>query len=186
MPHRFELGEHVALAFGFPDQDASGLYEVVALLPTRPGGEPQYRIKGSDDRERVIGEDQIYGPNSSGGPRRHPISQNPITKELDRLREDRPDNDQPTPRPVQTADNLYGAPVFDPGGRRIGSVVQIRGTGRALLVTVEVGGFFGIASRSVALTASEIVFSKGDDGHIRADTTLTKETLRDRATHHEM
>jgi len=84
MYHRYHVGDRVSLAFGFHDQDAVGTYEVVALLPTRPDGDPQYRIRGSDDRERVIGEAQI-GELGKPGPLPRPRSaRNPITDELNR------------------------------------------------------------------------------------------------------
>lgn len=62
MSHNFKVGDRVSLSFGFHDQSASGTYAVTRLLPTRMNGEPQYRVKGGDDRERVIGEGQIVMP----------------------------------------------------------------------------------------------------------------------------
>lgn len=59
MFHRYAIGHEVCLAFGFFDQDAAGTYGVVRLLPSAPDGEPQYRIKDKDGRERVIGQGQI-------------------------------------------------------------------------------------------------------------------------------
>ncbi|HEV7335088.1 MAG TPA: hypothetical protein VGO06_03895 [Bosea sp. (in: a-proteobacteria)] len=53
MSHHFKAGDRVSLAFGFHDQGANGTYAITRLLPTRMNGEPQYRVKGSDDRERV-------------------------------------------------------------------------------------------------------------------------------------
>lgn len=187
MPHRFKLGERVGLAFGFHDQDASGLYEVTALLPTRPDGDPQYRVKGSDEREHVIGERQIGAPHSVERPPRRQSSHNPITNELNRVRDGQRDIDrQSMTRQGQSADKLFGAPVFDPTGKKIGTVLQIHGAGRSLLVIVEVGGFLGIGARPIALGESEIAFSKAEDGSVRWETTLTNESLKDRATVHEI
>lgn len=59
MSHHHAIGEEVHLAFGFFDKHAVGTYGIVKLLPSTMGGEPQYRIKGKDGRERVIGEAQI-------------------------------------------------------------------------------------------------------------------------------
>lgn len=187
MPHRFKLGERVGLAFGFHDQDARGLYEITAQLPTRPDGEPQYRIKGSDDRERVIGEGQIGHPSNASRSQRHPSSHNPITNELNRLRDGQRDvAQQSVIQRDEPADKLYGAPVFDSAGKKMGTVLQIQGAGQSLQIIVEFGGFLGIGARPIALYESEIVFSRADDGSIRAETTLTKEDLKDRATNHEM
>ncbi len=86
MPHLFKVGNRVSLAFGFHDQNATGTYAVTRLLPTRMNGEPQYRVKGSDDRERVIGEGQIVLPgkaNSFG--RREKSAHNPITDALNHI-----------------------------------------------------------------------------------------------------
>lgn len=86
MDHRFAVGDRVSLAFGFHDVDAVGLYTITRLLPSLADTEPQYRVIGSDDRERVIGEAQIQAtrPHAvrSARPR---SSHNPITEMLNRL-----------------------------------------------------------------------------------------------------
>ncbi|MCU4182383.1 hypothetical protein [Bosea sp. BH3] len=87
MTHRYRIRDRVSLAFGFHDRDAAGTYEVTALLPTRADGEPQYRIRGSDDRERVIAETQISEPGKIQSASRQRSPDNPITKELDRIRD---------------------------------------------------------------------------------------------------
>lgn len=67
MSHHFKVGDRVSLAFGFYDQSAVGTYAVTRLLPTRLNGEPQYGVKGSDDRERVIGVVAPKSPDISHG-----------------------------------------------------------------------------------------------------------------------
>jgi len=110
-----------------------------------------------------------------------------ITNELNRVRDGQRDIDQQSmTRQGQSADKLFGAPVFDPTGKKIGTVLQIQGAGRSLLVIVEVGGFLGIGARPIALGESEIAFSKAEDGSVRWETTLTNESLKDRATVHEI
>lgn len=86
MEHRYAVGDRVSLAFGFYDVDAFGLYTVSRLLPSLADTEPQYRIIGSDDRERVIGEGQIQAarPHATVRPR---SPYNPITEMLNRLRD---------------------------------------------------------------------------------------------------
>lgn len=84
MGHRYNVGDHVSLAFGFPDQDAFGTYEILSLLPTRPDSDPQYRIRGSDDRVRVIGEAQIGEPGKTDPRGRSQSPHNPITDEFNR------------------------------------------------------------------------------------------------------
>ncbi len=88
MEHRYQIGDRVSLAFGFFDQDPSGTYEILALLPTRPDGDPQYRIRGTDDRQRVIGQAQIGEPGQPDYPVRPRSSQNPITDGFNGLREE--------------------------------------------------------------------------------------------------
>ena len=88
MAHQYEVGDQVRLAFGFYDQAAVGLYAVTRRLPSLIDGEPQYRARGTDDRERVIGEAQIVGSaagrqsNWSARPR---SPHNPITEIFNRL-----------------------------------------------------------------------------------------------------
>lgn len=82
MSHLFKVGDRVSLAFGFHDQNATGTYAVTRLLPTRMNGEPQYRVKGSDDRERVIGEGQVAVPGKTSLFGRRNNGHNPITGAL--------------------------------------------------------------------------------------------------------
>lgn len=86
MEHRYQVGDRVKLAFGFFDQDASGTYQIADLLPTRPDGDPQYRILGGDDRLRVIGQAQIEEPGKPGYPVRPRSGHNPITEGLNAVR----------------------------------------------------------------------------------------------------
>lgn len=186
MPHRYKPGERVGLAFGFHDQDAVGHYEITALLPARPGGQPQYAIKGSDGRERVIGERQIGGPKKLGSAERPHRAQNPITCELNRLPDETTAADPTSAAQLNfSGGQLDGAPAFDPTGQKIGTVAQIRGAGRSLRVVIEVGGFLGTGARPVVLDGGEIQFARAPDGAIRAVITVSKDALRQRATHSE-
>ena len=54
MEHRYAVGDRVSLAFGFHDTDAVGVYSVIRQLPFVAGNEPQYRVKGADNRERSL------------------------------------------------------------------------------------------------------------------------------------
>lgn len=85
MSHHFKVGDRVSLSFGFYDQVAVGTYAVTRLLPTRLNGEPQYRVKGSDDRERVIGEGQIDLPGKANSFGKGKSPHNPITDALNRI-----------------------------------------------------------------------------------------------------
>lgn len=86
MEHRYAVGDRVSLVFGFHDTDAVGIYSVTRQLPFIAGGEPQYRVKGADDRERVIGEAQIEGARRQASWAQRPRSpQNVVTNAFDRL-----------------------------------------------------------------------------------------------------
>lgn len=186
MPHRYRTGERVGLAFGFHDQDAVGVYEITAVLPTRAGGQPQYVVKGADGRERVIGEGQIGERKISESVARPRSPHNPITNELNRLRDETPTIEEtPAASSERSGGQLDGAPVYDPADINVGTVEQIHGSGTSLRVVVEVGGFLGIGARYVMLDASEIQFARAGDGSIRAVTTLSEAALRQRTPHIE-
>lgn len=85
MSHLFKVGDRVSLAFGFHDQNAIGTYAITRLLPARMSGEPQYRVKGSDDRERVIGEAQIVVAGKASSFGRRNSAHNPITDALPQI-----------------------------------------------------------------------------------------------------
>lgn len=76
----------MSLASGIYDTDAIGVYVVTRQLPFVVGGEPRYRVKEADDRERVIGESQIQGASRQANWARRPRSPySAITNALDRL-----------------------------------------------------------------------------------------------------
>jgi len=86
MSHRYEAGEQISLAFGFYDHSGTGIFAVVRRLPSVIGGEPQYVVRGGDDRQRVIGEAQIAaapGELKVRWPLRR--AHNPITRALNEL-----------------------------------------------------------------------------------------------------
>lgn len=86
MAHRYSVGDRVGLTFGFHDRDAEGTYIITRLLPSLIDGEPQYRVRDSDDRERVIGEGQIAGAKAWPRQTRSP---NPITDMFDQSATDK-------------------------------------------------------------------------------------------------
>ena len=58
MSHRFKVGQLVRTRGRNADR-SSGIYEIVRLLPPGPDGIPQYRVRGPDRGERVLGEHEI-------------------------------------------------------------------------------------------------------------------------------
>ena len=57
MSHRFKVGQLVRTRGRNADR-SSGIYEIVRLLPPKPDGTPQYRVRGAEG-ERVLGEHEI-------------------------------------------------------------------------------------------------------------------------------
>ena len=186
MPHRYQAGERVGLAFAFRDQDAVSLYEITALLPTRLGGQPQYLIKGTDGRERVVGEGQIGERKSTEIVERSRSPYNQITKELNRLSKMATIDETPSAQSNSSGGQLDGAPVYDLEHIKVGRVEQISGAGASLRVVLEVGGFLGMGARHVMLDASEIKFARATDGSIYAVTTIPEAALTKRTPHNEI
>lgn len=104
---------------------------------------------------------------------------NAITSQLDRLRSEMKN----ALAQHASGGGLFGMPVYDRMGQKIGTVDQIRGSGASMRIVVVTGGFLGIGARPVVLNASEIEFSRADDGSIRAVTSLSKDALRAKPTH---
>ena len=80
--------------------------------------------------------------------------------------------------------NLTGATIYDPLDEEIGTVAHVHGIGPATKVIVDVGGFLGIGSKSVALDASQLSFMRGEDGAVHATTSWTKEQVKALPEHH--
>jgi hypothetical protein len=80
--------------------------------------------------------------------------------------------------------NLMGAVIYGPYDEKIGSVAHVHGMGTATKVIVDVGGFLGIGTKSVALDATQLNFMRDEDGEVHAVTTWTKEQVKDLPEHH--
>ena len=61
-----KVGDIVRLSFGFADRSGEGDYEIIRVMPARESGEGQYRIRGTDGRERAIGHSQIISSKARG------------------------------------------------------------------------------------------------------------------------
>lgn len=80
--------------------------------------------------------------------------------------------------------NLMDAVIYGPFDEKIGSVSHVHGTGAMTKVVVDVGGFLGIGTKTVALDASQLNFMRDEDGVVHAVTTWTKEQVKDLPEHH--
>jgi len=82
------------------------------------------------------------------------------------------------------ADELRGAGVYDRYDARIGRVddVVLRDDGAMEAVVVEVGGFLGLGTHSVAVDARRLGIQRGGDD-VRVYLALTERELRDLPEH---
>lgn len=81
--------------------------------------------------------------------------------------------------PELNPENLHGATIYGPDDETIGSIAHLHGT----TVVVDVGGFFGIGAKPVAIPMSELDVMRDEDGIVHAVTRLTKEQLKELPEH---
>lgn len=91
------------------------------------------------------------------------------------------DNGKPAGEDGPRGDRLDGAPLYGPEGSRIGTILQVHGQGGATQVTVSLGGFLGLGTKTAVLSGSDLRFSRSEDGAIRAVTHLTTRQLAERS-----
>lgn len=80
--------------------------------------------------------------------------------------------------------NLIDAVIYGPSDEKIGTVAHVHGMGAATQVIVDVGGFLGIGSKSVALDANQLNFMRDEAGDVHAVTTWTNEQVKELPEHH--
>ncbi|MER0240093.1 PRC-barrel domain containing protein [Fulvimarina sp. MAC8] len=89
--------------------------------------------------------------------------------------------------PLQTGelneDVLKGATIYGPGDEKIGSVDHVHGMGEGAKVTIDVGGFLGIGSKPVAVSAKELNFMRDESGNVHAVTRWSKEQMKEMPEH---
>ncbi len=83
-----------------------------------------------------------------------------------------------------TESNLLDAVIYGADDYEIGTVSHVHGSGSNLQVIVDVGGFLGIGTKTVALSASQLQFMRDDEGVIHATTAWTKDQVADLPEHH--
>lgn len=79
--------------------------------------------------------------------------------------------------------NLMDAVIFGPGDEKIGAVAHVHGVGDMMQVIVDVGGFLGLGSKSVALEVQQINFMRDEGDTIHGVTSMTKEQVKDLPEH---
>lgn len=81
-------------------------------------------------------------------------------------------------------DTLIDAIVYGPDDETIGSVAHVHGSGQSAQVIIDVGGFLGIGTKSVAVAARSLRFMRDDDGEVHAVTSWTKDEVKALPEHH--
>ena len=77
-----------------------------------------------------------------------------------------------------TQNVLDDATIYGPGDEKIGSVAHVHGSGTTANVVIDVGGFLGIGTKRVAVSANELHFMRDEGGHVHAVTMWTKDQLK--------
>ena len=89
--------------------------------------------------------------------------------------------------PLQAAElneaTLVDAVIYGPADERIGTVAHVHGMGSATQVIVDVGGFLGMGSKSVAINTNQLNFMRDEDGMVHAITSWTKDQVKDLLDH---
>jgi hypothetical protein len=80
-------------------------------------------------------------------------------------------------------DTLLDATLYGPEDETIGTVSHVHGTGSDAQIVVDVGGFIGIGTKPVLLSASDVTFMRDDDGNVHATTTWTRDQIEALPTH---
>lgn len=77
-----------------------------------------------------------------------------------------------------TSETLVDAVVYGVNDEKIGTVSHVHGMGEASQVIVDVGGFLGMGTKPVMLTAGQLNFMRAPDGSVHATTTWTKDQVK--------
>jgi hypothetical protein len=93
-------------------------------------------------------------------------------------------------RPAEERDDvtvhLKGEPVFDRHESKIGTIddVIVGEGGRVETVVLEIGGYLGLGTHAVGVTADKLDVRRGDDGRsVRVYLAMTDQELRDLPPH---
>ncbi len=82
------------------------------------------------------------------------------------------------------ASTLTDATIYGPDDETIGTVKHVHGMGSTMQVIVDVGGFLGIGSKSVAIGVGSIDFMRDEDGTVHGVSTWTKDQVKALPEHH--
>lgn len=77
-----------------------------------------------------------------------------------------------------TAEIPEDATIYGPGDQTIGSVAHLHGSGPAVQIVIDVGGFLGIGAKPVGVPVGDLDFMRDEDGNVHAVTGWTKDQLK--------
>jgi hypothetical protein len=83
-----------------------------------------------------------------------------------------------------TPSTLEGATIYHANDHKVGTVSHLHGSGAAIQIVVDVGGFLGMGAKPIALPLQHLEFMRDETGHVHAVTSFTKEQLREMPEHH--
>jgi len=83
-----------------------------------------------------------------------------------------------------TADTVMGCTVYGAEDAKIGTISHVHGSGAAMQVIVDVGGFLGIGTKPVAINCDVLTFMRDEDGTVHATSPWTKDQVLNLPTHH--
>lgn len=84
-----------------------------------------------------------------------------------------------------TAEILEDATIYGPGDQTIGSVAHLHGSGPAVQIVIDVGGFLGIGAKPVGVPVGDLDFMHDEDGNVHAVTGWTKDQLKAMPEHED-
>ena len=82
-----------------------------------------------------------------------------------------------------TGDSVMGCAVYGAEDAKIGTISHVHGSGSAMQVIVDVGGFLGIGTKPVSIDGSALTFMRDQDGEVHAMTAWTKDQITNLPAH---
>lgn len=80
---------------------------------------------------------------------------------------------------------LKGATIYGADDQKIGTIDHIHGDNAGGIAVLDVGGFLGIGTKSVAVPLYELEFMRDEDGNILTVTSWTKDELKAMPEHRD-
>lgn len=84
-----------------------------------------------------------------------------------------------------TESNLVGAPIYGADDEKVGTISHLHMQGSATQAVIDVGGFLGIGSKPVLVSANELNMMRDTNGNIHGMTSWTKDQLKSLPEHRD-